>query len=210
MVILLSELLQYHNCKQIFFQSGVDEKLLCLALTRQHRLRIFFKLVAERTSEAGQLDYYSFMSFVSSPLALQRRACAAISMFLCFDQVQSEAACRAYCNAAARTTEQRQNDNCKSHRKKTSWCVRRRVFVLKFEREIEKNCQQLTKEIERQSFGIFSDFIQVFFVVCEYLNIVFCLLCAQNLFFSYQQRINSDCFLYCFYQQCYFFSSNQQ
>lgn len=45
------------------------------------------------------------MSFISSSLALQRRACAAISKFLCFDKVQSEAACRAYCNAAGITKQ---------------------------------------------------------------------------------------------------------
>lgn len=47
-------------------------------------------------------------SFVSSSLALQCRACAAISIFLCFGEVQSEAACRAYCNAKRDTSEQRE------------------------------------------------------------------------------------------------------
>lgn len=117
-------------------------------------------------------------SFVSSSLALQCRACAAISIFLCFDEVQSEAACRAYCNAKGYSWTER-NNNWNSHRKTTS-CVG--VFVLGWENYRE------TVRLKFSSFSlsfVFCDFFELccfvlsfflerkewyFFVYCQWLS----------------------------------------
>lgn len=105
------------------------------------------------TVEAGQLVCVCRVYVcVSSSLAMQRRACAAISTFLCFVRVQFEAACRAYCNAGETIEISNTAIRC-------CCCVYMRiVFATVF--CFGKNCwSSTTIKLNETIFSVFSVFI---------------------------------------------------